>query len=138
MKNKKVCSKTRPPPASSLFKGQGTEHTTVKCLIVACGEQTYFPSSLPSVLFRRERSDDRKYVCSLRAMPIAICRIWGGGGDVYYVWMLSMLVQLHFFNLKTPFCNTSTFHASYFNRIVKSWNLTVNLRLKAVSLVSMT
>ena len=30
MKNKKVCGKTRSPPASRLFKGQGTEHTTVK------------------------------------------------------------------------------------------------------------
>ena len=28
--NKKVCNKTRSPPASLLFKGQGTEHTTVK------------------------------------------------------------------------------------------------------------
>ena len=30
MKNKKVCNKTRSPPASLLFKGQGTEHATVK------------------------------------------------------------------------------------------------------------
>ena len=30
MRNKKVCNKTRSPPASLLFKGQGTEHTTVK------------------------------------------------------------------------------------------------------------
>ena len=29
MKNK-VCNKTRSPPASLLFKGQGTKHTTVK------------------------------------------------------------------------------------------------------------
>ena len=28
--NRKVCNKTRSPPASLLFKGQGTEHTTVK------------------------------------------------------------------------------------------------------------
>ena len=30
MKNKKVCNKTRSLPSSILFKGQGTEHTTVK------------------------------------------------------------------------------------------------------------
>ena len=30
MKNKKVCNKTRSPPASLLFKGQGTGHTTAK------------------------------------------------------------------------------------------------------------
>ena len=30
MKNKKVCNKTRSPPASLLFKGKGTEHTTIK------------------------------------------------------------------------------------------------------------
>ena len=30
MKNKKVCNKTRSAPASLLFKGQVTEHTTVK------------------------------------------------------------------------------------------------------------
>ena len=30
MQNKKVCNKTRSPPASLLFKGQGTEPTTVK------------------------------------------------------------------------------------------------------------
>ena len=30
MKNKKVSNKTRSPPSSLLFKGQGTEHTTVK------------------------------------------------------------------------------------------------------------
>ena len=29
MKNKKVCNKTRPPPSSLLFKGQGTGNTTV-------------------------------------------------------------------------------------------------------------
>ena len=28
MKNNKVCNKTRSPPVSLLFKGQGTEHTT--------------------------------------------------------------------------------------------------------------
>ena len=30
MKSRKVCNKTRSPPAALLFKGQGTEHTTVK------------------------------------------------------------------------------------------------------------
>ena len=30
MKSGKVCNKTRSPPAWLLFKGQGTEHTTVK------------------------------------------------------------------------------------------------------------
>ena len=30
MTSRKVCNKTRSPPASLLFKGQGTEHTTVK------------------------------------------------------------------------------------------------------------
>ena len=30
MKNEKVCNKTRSRPASLPFKGQGTEHTTVK------------------------------------------------------------------------------------------------------------
>ena len=30
MKNKEVCNKTRSLPSSILFKGQGTEHTTVK------------------------------------------------------------------------------------------------------------
>ena len=30
MKSKKVCNKTRSPPSSLPFKGQGTEHTTVK------------------------------------------------------------------------------------------------------------
>ena len=30
MKNKKVCNKTRSPPALLLFNGQGTEHKTVK------------------------------------------------------------------------------------------------------------
>ena len=30
MKNKNVGNKTRSPPASLPFKGQGTEHTTVK------------------------------------------------------------------------------------------------------------
>ena len=34
MKSRKVCNKTRSPPASLLFKGQGTEHTTVKWPIV--------------------------------------------------------------------------------------------------------
>ena len=29
------------------------------------------------------------------------------------------------FNLKTPICRTSTFQASYFNRIVKLWNVTL-------------
>ena len=28
----------------------------------------------------------------------------------------------NFYNLKTPVCNTSTFQASYFNRIAKLWN----------------
>ena len=35
MKSRKVCKKTRLPPASLLFKGQGTEHTTVKWSIVS-------------------------------------------------------------------------------------------------------
>ena len=30
IKSRKVCNKTRSPPASHIFKGQGTEHTTVK------------------------------------------------------------------------------------------------------------
>ena len=30
MKNKKVSNKTKSPKSSLLFKGQGTEHTTVK------------------------------------------------------------------------------------------------------------
>ena len=34
MKNEKVCNKTRSRPASLPFKGQGTEHTTVKWSIV--------------------------------------------------------------------------------------------------------
>ena len=34
MKIKKVCNKTRSPPASLLFKGQGTLHTTVKWPII--------------------------------------------------------------------------------------------------------
>ena len=33
VKSRKVCNKTRSPPASLKFKGQGTEHTTVKCPI---------------------------------------------------------------------------------------------------------
>ena len=40
MKNKKVCNKTRSPPASLLFKGQGTEHTTVKWPIKKQQQQT--------------------------------------------------------------------------------------------------
>ena len=28
--SRKVCNRTKPPPASILFKGKGTEHTTVK------------------------------------------------------------------------------------------------------------
>ena len=35
MKSRKDCNKTRSPPASLLFKGQGTEHTTVKWSIVS-------------------------------------------------------------------------------------------------------
>ena len=31
------------------------------------------------------------------------------------------------FNLRTPFCKTSTFQASYFNRIVKLWNYVCKL-----------
>ena len=34
MKNK-VCHKTRSPPASFLFKGQGIDHTTVKWPVVS-------------------------------------------------------------------------------------------------------
>ena len=34
--------------------------------------------------------------------------------------------QSNSFNLKIPFCNTATFQASYFNRMVKLWNLTSN------------
>ena len=30
MKNNKICNKTGSLPSSILFKGQGTEHTTVK------------------------------------------------------------------------------------------------------------
>jgi len=30
MKSRQVCNKTRSPPAWRLFKGQGSEHTTVK------------------------------------------------------------------------------------------------------------
>ena len=30
IKSRKICNKTRSPPASQIFKGQGTEHTTVK------------------------------------------------------------------------------------------------------------
>ena len=30
MKSRKVCNKTRSPPASLVFKGQGTEYTAVK------------------------------------------------------------------------------------------------------------
>ena len=30
MRSRKVCNKTRSPPASILFKGQGTKHTIVK------------------------------------------------------------------------------------------------------------
>ena len=33
MKSRKDCNKTRSPPASILFKGQGTEGTTVKWFI---------------------------------------------------------------------------------------------------------
>ena len=32
MKSRKVCNKTRSPRASLLFRGQGTEHTTVNGL----------------------------------------------------------------------------------------------------------
>ena len=35
--------------------------------------------------------------------------------------------QSNVFNLKTPFCKTSTFQASYFNRIVILWNITCKL-----------
>ena len=34
VKSRKVCNKTRSRPASLPFKGQGTEHTTVKWSIV--------------------------------------------------------------------------------------------------------
>ena len=33
----------------------------------------------------------------------------------------------NFLNLKTPICRTSTFQASYFNRIVKLWNFTCSV-----------
>ena len=35
-KDREVCIKTRSPPASLLFKGQVTQHTTVKWSVVAC------------------------------------------------------------------------------------------------------
>ena len=37
--------------------------------------------------------------------------------------------------LKTPFCRTSTFQSSYFNRIIKLWNRTIHVFLKKTSQV---
>ena len=48
LKSSKVCNKTRSPLASLLFKGQGTEHTTVKWPIEAEGFS--FNSSTNSLL----------------------------------------------------------------------------------------
>ena len=45
--NRKICNKTRSPPASLLFKGQGTEHTTVKWSI-AKFKEPFEMSSWPS------------------------------------------------------------------------------------------
>ena len=57
---------------------------------IACGEQTYFRSSLLSLRNRTERSDDGKYVCSPQATIGMKCRLnwrqylciffFGGGG----------------------------------------------------------
>ena len=49
----------------------------------------------------------------------------GGRGGGEFVFCLDVLLP------KIPFGNASTFHASYFNRIVKSWNLTCKLAPKS-------
>ena len=36
--------------------------------------------------------------------------------------------KLNSFNLKTPLCRTTTFKASYFNRITKLWNFVCSLK----------
>ena len=41
MKSRKICNKTRSPPASLLFNGQGPEHTTVKWPIALSSEQRF-------------------------------------------------------------------------------------------------
>ena len=52
MKSRKVCEKTRSPPASFLFKGQGTEHTTVKWPIVyKIHKESFFTHPQKSLIF---------------------------------------------------------------------------------------
>ena len=53
MKNKKVCNETRSPPASLLFKGQSTEHRTLKWPI------THFWTFLCRCFARLQRETSR-------------------------------------------------------------------------------
>ena len=51
MKNRKICNKTRLPPASLLFEGQGTEHATVKWPIALSTEQRFAQWIAPSTFW---------------------------------------------------------------------------------------
>ena len=66
MKNKKVCNKTRSRPGSLQFKGQGTEHTTVKWPIgnkfgylcmgaIPFNQNVWFKFSATSMQYRMEQ-----------------------------------------------------------------------------------
>jgi hypothetical protein len=48
-------------------------------------------------------------------------------GRAEYVLVVIPLTVIPRSNSTTPFCTTSTFKASYFNRIVKIWNLACNV-----------
>ena len=57
------------------------------------------------------------------------CRVVPDLDDLNYVSFVShgRTRQSDSFNLRTPLCKTSTFQASYFNRIVKLWNYVCKL-----------
>ena len=48
LKSRQVCNKTRSPPSSRLFKGQGTKHTTVK-----------WPIVLHCIIYNTNKTDNR-------------------------------------------------------------------------------
>ena len=61
MKNKKVCNKARSPPASLQFKGQGTEHTTVKWPVRHCE----FVSQGACIFLKKQKNSKRQVLFKL-------------------------------------------------------------------------
>ena len=57
MKNKKVCNKARSPPASLQFKGQGTEHTTVKWPVRHCE----FVSQGACIFLKKQKTQNDRF-----------------------------------------------------------------------------